>query len=870
MEALFLKIMDINKISEINNDYKSLKIGLFANNTPYELLCYCNLIDDKFLYYNLDESMVEDLIKSEVIFDVLFINSILDLNNIKLLFEYSSINGTKIIYAPININDLKIQKNFIKKYNLIISDNYDINKNLKGLNENILSIPKTLDEQCTFIKQSFLFNEENYLSKYKLNSDRFNPIKHYLTLGIYEKCNPFHQFKLNYFLELYPEIEKYDINPFIYYIILNQLFKFNKYYPDETIFKHPKLSRLILWDINNSIVKEINEYFDKEYKNDFSFEIVEKNNKLLFKQKNKISNFKHSDLLEIFSKTCLMIKHRNTGKRILKEIKNNEVELTGNDMMKFGRSGIYDSYVQLSTFNTDFLFRINFNAQNNNKVLIDKENTRIFDPYETTDHYIAFKYQKSNFMVRDIYVVNKNEDLIVNGEIKLLKNLNFETVEFIMFLNQNDVDKKSLVCDFKKYGDIVKFSSKINFKYRSTDLIKNFKVAVQLKNISDNVVGTRILKGNKINKLKNELKKYTKKTVFFESFMARFYSGQPKYIYEKMLELGLDEKYDFVWAYNKESKIPGNPVIIKRRSEHYFDMLRASSYWITNISFPILKPNQDIIHIHTTHGTPYKRMGTDIESTDKNVTKGSISREVGTWNYLLSPSDYAKKIFKRSFEYDGPIINKGYPANDIFYEDTSIKEQEIKNKLNIDSDKKIILYCPTFRDYEVDDNNRKKYTHLLDLEKICDNLGNDYIILMRLHYSILKQLDLSERVKNIIIDLSNYDDIAELYLISDILITDYSSVFFDFAHSKKPILFYVPDIKKYSSLRGLYSEVKENLPGPEIYDEDELIQCIKNITDVKKEYANKYDKFYKKFCGLGHGNASEEVINIIFGEGNHE
>ncbi|WP_295593154.1 CDP-glycerol glycerophosphotransferase family protein [uncultured Methanobrevibacter sp.] len=862
-----MKIKDITKISEINNNYNNnVKIGLFANDTPYELLFYCNLIDDRFIYYNLDELMVEDLIKSEVIFDVLFINCSLDLKNIKLLFEYSSINGTKIIYAPNNTHDLEIQENLIMKYDLIISNDYDINKNLKGLNGNILTIPKTLDEQYEFIKESFLFNEENYMLKYKLNTDTFDSIKHYLTLGIYEKCNPFHEFKLNNFLKLYPEIEKYDINPFIYYIILNYLFKFNNYYPDDGIFKHPALSRLILWEINNTIIKDINEFFDKEYNNNFSFDLIEKNNKLLFRQKNKISNFQQGDLLEIFYKTSLMIKHRNSGKRILKEIKNNEVELNGNDLMKFGTSGIYDSYVQLSTFDTDFLFRINFNAQNNNKILIDKENSIIFDPYETADHYVAFKHQKANFIVRDIDVINKNENLIVNGKIELLKNLNFETVEFIMFLNQNDVDKKSLICNFEKYDDIVKFSSKINFKYRATDLIKNFKVAIRLKNISDNVLGTRILKGDKINKLKNNLKKYVKKTVFFESFMARFYSGQPKYIYEKMLELGLDEKYDFVWAYNKEKlKIPGNPVVIKRRSEHYFDMLRASSYWITNISFPILKPNENVIHIHTTHGTPYKRMGTDINSTDKNVTKGSISREVGTWNYLLSPSDYAKDIFKRSFEYDGPIINKGYPANDIFYEDTSIKEQEIKDKLHIDSNKKIILYCPTFRDYEVDEHDRKKYSHVLDLEKICENLGNDYIIIIRLHYSILRQLDLSEKVKNVIMDLSNYDDIADLYLISDILITDYSSVFFDFAHSKKPILFYVPDIEKYSSLRGLYSEVKESLPGPEIYNEDELIRCIRNITDVEKEYANQYNKFYKKFCGLGHGNASEEVINIIFG-----
>ena len=101
---------------------------------------------------------------------------------------------------------------------------------------------------------------------------------------------------------------------------------------------------------------------------------------------------------------------------------------------------------------------------------------------------------------------------------------------------------------------------------------------------------------------------------------------------------------------------------------------------------------------------------------------------------------------------------------------------------------------------------------------------------------------------------------------ADVLITDYSSVFFDFAHSKKPILFFVPDFEAYSSFRGLYSEVKEILPGPEIYTNEELVDCIKNISSIEKEYEEIYNQFYDKFCGLGHGTASEEVIDIVFGE----
>lgn len=140
------------------------------------------------------------------------------------------------------------------------------------------------------------------------------------------------------------------------------------------------------------------------------------------------------------------------------------------------------------------------------------------------------------------------------------------------------------------------------------------------------------------------------------------------------------------------------------------------------------------------------------------------------------------------------------------------------------------------------------------------------MLIVRMHYLISKNLELSDEMKEFIIDLSDYDDISDLYLISDILISDYSSAFFDFAHSRKPILFFVPDYERYSSFRGLYQEVKDNLPGPEIETNEELIECLKNIESTKEEYKGKYDSFYNKFCNLGHGTASEDVIDIVFSE----
>jgi CDP-glycerol glycerophosphotransferase len=126
-------------------------------------------------------------------------------------------------------------------------------------------------------------------------------------------------------------------------------------------------------------------------------------------------------------------------------------------------------------------------------------------------------------------------------------------------------------------------------------------------------------------------------------------------------------------------------------------------------------------------------------------------------------------------------------------------------------------------------------------------------------------LKIDERLNDFVIDLSFYDDVCQLCLISDILITDYSSVFFDYAHSRRPILFFVPDLEHYvSEVRGLYLNMETDMPGPLIKDNDYLIECIENIDAVEKEYKERYDKFYEKFCSLCKGHSSEEIIKRVF------
>ena len=144
-------------------------------------------------------------------------------------------------------------------------------------------------------------------------------------------------------------------------------------------------------------------------------------------------------------------------------------------------------------------------------------------------------------------------------------------------------------------------------------------------------------------------------------------------------------------------------------------------------------------------------------------------------------------------------------------------------------------------------------------------LSKEYVILFRTHYFVSNSFDFS-KYENFIYDVSRYDDINELYIISDLLITDYSSVFFDFANLRRPMLFYMYDLDDYkNNLRDFYFDLNI-LPGPIVKQEDDLIKEIKNVYRYGKIYDKKYKKFNEKFNYLDDGKSSKRVVEVIFDE----
>ena len=189
----------------------------------------------------------------------------------------------------------------------------------------------------------------------------------------------------------------------------------------------------------------------------------------------------------------------------------------------------------------------------------------------------------------------------------------------------------------------------------------------------------------------------------------------------------------------------------------------------------------------------------------------------------------------------------------------------IKKKLGLPLDKKVIFYLPTFRDNQHTSGVGYTYNLAIDFDSLKKKFSKDYVILFSPHYFIANSIDLS-KYKGFVFNVARYDEINELYLVSDIIMTDYSSVFFDFANLKRPMLFYMYDFDDYqNNLRDFYISLDE-LPGPIAKTQEELENNLKNIDSIFINYKKKYEKFNKKYNYLDDGNASERVIKVIFKE----
>ena len=210
------------------------------------------------------------------------------------------------------------------------------------------------------------------------------------------------------------------------------------------------------------------------------------------------------------------------------------------------------------------------------------------------------------------------------------------------------------------------------------------------------------------------------------------------------------------------------------------------------------------------------------------------------------------------FGCETPILKTGYPRTDTLFENNNEEKiRQLKEKLNLPLDKKVILYTPTWR-------IKNKFDMQLDIEKMRQKLSDDYILLIRIHYFSAKGYTIPADNK-FVFDFNKYHTVEDLYLLCDILITDYSSVMFDYGVLKKPMMFFTYDIREYAdNLRGMYFDIEKEAPGPLVYTSDELISAISNIDEEMEKCKGRIDAFNNKYVNFEGPNSCERIFETVF------
>ncbi|MFC4049409.1 CDP-glycerol glycerophosphotransferase family protein [Actinomadura syzygii] len=363
--------------------------------------------------------------------------------------------------------------------------------------------------------------------------------------------------------------------------------------------------------------------------------------------------------------------------------------------------------------------------------------------------------------------------------------------------------------------------------------------------------------------------------VLFSCFNGRQFSDSPKAIHEELLRRGAD--LEQLWVVNDaQAELPDTLNAVRLNGKEWQEAVTTSKYIVTNHRLgDWFQRNPDQVVLQTWHGTPLKKIGRDVKEVHFAYAPGMKSAlqskdkptgpAVPEWSHLLSPNPFSTEIFRRAFAFKGEMLEVGYPRNDLLHSpDADEVARSVRRRLGIPEGKRVILYAPTWRDDQYYSRGRYKHDMRLDLDRARDALGDDHVLLVRLHSNVVDGVP--EDPDGFVRDLSLYPDITELYLISDLMVSDYSSVMFDYANTRRPMLFFTYDLADYRDrLRGFYFDFEAEAPGPLVETSDELIEAIRNVEDATAGHKDRYAGFVDRFCPLDDGHAAARTVDRVFG-----
>ena len=352
------------------------------------------------------------------------------------------------------------------------------------------------------------------------------------------------------------------------------------------------------------------------------------------------------------------------------------------------------------------------------------------------------------------------------------------------------------------------------------------------------------------------------KMIIFASYDGNKFADSPKVIYNKMLNDERFENYTFIWAFSNPSKFKiKRGAKVKLNSFKFYLLAQRAGLIISNTSLgdAFYYKGPETIHINTWHGTAIKVLGHDRKTPfNRWVFQGKR-----TVDYFCAQSDHDIEVYASAFKFPKEkVLKTGLPRNDELTEVTKKEIECIKNKLGIALDKKVILYAPTYRNYHVDYKENYLEKSLVNFEFWHKVLGDEYCVLFRAHYFIAK-IQIEKIDGSFVKDVSGHPLVNDLLKVSDILITDYSSIAFDFSILERPILFYAYDYEEYIGKVGIYLDLQKDIPNDIIKTEENLLKKILNMD--YHEQIQKTKLFKGKYLNY-YGDATQKMLDFIIGK----
>ncbi|MGW7243926.1 CDP-glycerol glycerophosphotransferase family protein [Streptomyces sp. NPDC054804] len=344
------------------------------------------------------------------------------------------------------------------------------------------------------------------------------------------------------------------------------------------------------------------------------------------------------------------------------------------------------------------------------------------------------------------------------------------------------------------------------------------------------------------------------------AYWGRGYACNPAAIHATTRQLAPRLRSVFLVEAGQEHTVPRDVEYAVIGSRRYWQVLARAKYLVNNANFAedvVKRPGS--VHLQTQHGTPLKKMGVD-QSTYPVVAAqtGSFTKLLGRvdrWDFNLSANRHSTQTWERAFPGSYEALEYGYPRNDVYYTASAHDVVRARRGLGVPDGRTAVLYAPTHRDHH------SGFEPGLDLEAFCEAAGENVVVLLRAHYFYDRGAFAGT---GRVIDVTSHRSAEDVCLAADALITDYSSIMFDYANLDRPIVVYADDWEVYRETRGVYFDLMAEPPGPVARTPEELARIFREGSHLSPESKRLRAEFRARFCQFDDGLAAERVVRRVF------